>query len=91
MQHWMITREAGGLATLTFDKAGTSTNTLSADVLAELNEALDQFDREAPTGLIFRSGKPNGFIAGADVDEFGDVKDAAGAMAIVRRGWDAFV
>ena len=90
MQHWMITREAGGLATLTFDKAGTSTNTLSADVLAELNEALDQFDREAPTGLIFRSGKPNGFIAGADVDEFGDVKDAAGAMAIVRRGWDTF-
>jgi 3-hydroxyacyl-CoA dehydrogenase/enoyl-CoA hydratase/3-hydroxybutyryl-CoA epimerase len=90
MQNWMITREAGGLATLTFDKAGTATNTLSAGVLAELNEALDQFDREAPTGLIIRSGKPNGFIAGADVDEFGEVKDEAGAMAIVRRGWDTF-
>jgi len=90
MRHWTITREPGGLATLAFDKAGASTNTLSAEVLVELNEALDQFDREPPTGLIIRSGKPNGFIAGADVDEFGEVKDEAGALAIVRRGWDTF-
>jgi 3-hydroxyacyl-CoA dehydrogenase/enoyl-CoA hydratase/3-hydroxybutyryl-CoA epimerase len=90
MQHWTITREAGGVATLTFDKAGSSTNTLSAATLTELNEALDQLDREPPTGLIIRSGKPNGFIAGADVDEFGEVKDAAGALEIVRRGWDTF-
>jgi 3-hydroxyacyl-CoA dehydrogenase / enoyl-CoA hydratase / 3-hydroxybutyryl-CoA epimerase len=90
MQHWTITREAGGLATLTFDKAGATTNTLSAAVLDELNEALDILDREPPNGLVIRSGKPNGFIAGADVDEFGEVKDEAGALAIVRRGWDTF-
>ena len=86
MQHWTITREAGGIATLAFDKAGTSTNTLSGAVLDELNQALDVFDREPPKGVIIRSGKENGFIAGADVDEFGDVKDEAGALAIVRRG-----
>src|SRR4051812_34120933 len=90
MQHWTITREDGGIAVLTFDKAGSSTNTLSASVLAELNEALDALDREPPKGLIIRSGKENGFIAGADVDEFGDVKDEAGALALVRRGWDTF-
>ncbi len=90
MKHWIITRDAGGLATLAFDKADASTNTLSAEVLAELNEALDQFDREPPTGLIIRSGKANGFIAGADVEEFGEVKDGDAAMAIVRRGWDTF-
>ncbi|HTQ01712.1 MAG TPA: 3-hydroxyacyl-CoA dehydrogenase NAD-binding domain-containing protein [Casimicrobiaceae bacterium] len=90
MRHWTITREAGGFATLTFDKAGASANTLSADVLDELNQALDILDREPPKGLIVRSGKPNGFIAGADVDEFADVTDAAGALAIVRRGWDTF-
>jgi 3-hydroxyacyl-CoA dehydrogenase/enoyl-CoA hydratase/3-hydroxybutyryl-CoA epimerase len=90
MQHWTITREADGLATLTFDRAGTTTNTLSAAVLDELNAALDLLDREPPKGLIVRSGKASGFIAGADVDEFGDVKDEAGAMAIVRRGWDTF-
>ncbi len=90
MQHWTITREADGLATLTLDRAGASTNTLSAAVLGELLEALDQLDREPPKGLIIRSGKANGFIAGADVDEFGAIATEAGAVAIVKRGWDAF-
>lgn len=90
MRHWTITREADGLATLTFDKAGTNTNTLSAAALAELNEALDALDRERPRGLIIRSGKANGFIAGADVDEFGEIASEEGAIALVKRGWDAF-
>jgi len=90
MRHWSIHREADGLATLVFDRADATTNTLSAAVLEELNEALDALDREPPKGLVIRSGKPNGFIAGADVDEFGEVKDEAGALAIVRRGWDTF-
>ena len=90
MEHWTITRDPDGLAWLTFDKAGATTNTLSAAVLAELNEALDALDREPPKGLVIRSGKANGFIAGADVAEFSEVKDEAGAIAIVKRGWDAF-
>jgi 3-hydroxyacyl-CoA dehydrogenase/enoyl-CoA hydratase/3-hydroxybutyryl-CoA epimerase len=90
MQHWTLTRDADGLAWLTLDKAGSTANTLSAAVLAELNEALDLVDRSPPGGLVVRSGKSNGFIAGADVDEFGDVKDEAGAIAIVKRGWDTF-
>ena len=65
-------------------------NTLSAEVLAELNEALRELDRDPPKGLVIASGKANGFIAGADVDEFRDVRDAAGAIAIVKRGWDTF-
>jgi 3-hydroxyacyl-CoA dehydrogenase/enoyl-CoA hydratase/3-hydroxybutyryl-CoA epimerase len=90
MQHWTITRDADGLAWLTFDKAGATANTLSAAVLAELHDALDLLDRDPPNGLVIRSGKANGFIAGADVEEFGIVSDGAGALAIVKRGWDAF-
>jgi len=90
MEHWTITRDPDGLAWLTLDKAGATTNTLSAAVLAELNETLDQLDREPPKGLVIRSGKANGFIAGADVAEFSEVKDEAGAIALVKRGWDAF-
>ncbi len=75
MQHWTITREADGLARLTFDKAGATTNTLSAAVLVELNEALDELDRDPPKGLVIASGKANGFIAGADIDEFGADRD----------------
>jgi 3-hydroxyacyl-CoA dehydrogenase/enoyl-CoA hydratase/3-hydroxybutyryl-CoA epimerase len=90
MQHWSITREADGLATLTFDRADAGTNTLSAAALAALNEALDILDREPPKGLVVRSGKANGFIAGADVDEFGEISSEEGALALVKRGWDTF-
>ena len=90
MQNWTISRDADGFAWLTFDKLGATANTLSAAVLGELNDALDVLDRDQPKGLVIRSGKANGFIAGADVEEFGEVKDDAGALAIVRRGWDAF-
>ena len=90
MKHWTITREHDGFATLTLDRAETSTNTLSADVMAELDQTLDALDREPPKGLVIRSGKANGFIAGADVDEFGAIATEEGAMALVKRGWDTF-
>ena len=90
MRHWTLTRDADGLARLVFDKADATANTLSAEVLAELNDALSELDRDPPKGLVIASGKANGFIAGADVDEFRVVHDAAGAIAIVKRGWDTF-
>ncbi|HSQ81207.1 MAG TPA: enoyl-CoA hydratase-related protein, partial [Casimicrobiaceae bacterium] len=90
VEHWSITRDADGIAWLAFDKAGTATNTLSAATLDELNEALDGFDREPPRGLVIRSAKASGFIAGADVDEFGDIRDAQAARALVERGWNTF-
>ena len=90
MQHWTLTRDGDGLARLTFDRAGSTTNTLGAPVLAELNEALDQLDRDPPRGLVIASGKANGFIAGADIDEFGQLANETGAIALIKRGWDTF-
>ena len=34
--HWQLERDSDGIAWLTFDKAGASTNVLSRDVMAEL-------------------------------------------------------
>ena len=90
MQHWTLKREVDGLARLVFDKQGATTNTLSAAVMAEFNEALDELDRAPPKGLVIVSGKANGFIAGADIEEFGTVRSEADAIALVRRGWDTF-
>src|SRR5690349_10196307 len=91
MQDWQIARADDGVATLVFDRAGATTNTLSRQALAELNEALDIFESEPPKALIIRSGKANGFIAGADVTEFGELADPDAAMALVKRGWDTFM
>ena len=90
MNHWTIRREDAGLAQLILDKAGATTNTLSAAVLLEFNKALDELEREPPAGLIIASGKTNGFIAGADVGEFSEVASEADAIALVERGWDSF-
>src|SRR5439155_191899 len=91
MQNWVITRADDGIATLLFDRAGATANTLSQQVLAELNEALDIFDRDPPKGVIVRSGKASSFIAGADITEFGKLSNPDAAMALVKRGWDTFM
>jgi 3-hydroxyacyl-CoA dehydrogenase/enoyl-CoA hydratase/3-hydroxybutyryl-CoA epimerase len=87
---WTLARDAEGLAWLAFVRADRTTNTLSRAVLDELMQVLDALDAEKPLGLVIRSGKANGFIAGADVDEFANIGDAQQAQALVRHGWDVF-
>ena len=52
---------------MTFDRAASAVNALSADTMAELALVLDALDKDPPKGLVIRSGKPTGFIVGADV------------------------
>ena len=51
-QHWKRGRDADGLEWLLFDKAGASTNTLSADVLAELDQILTRIEASPPKALV---------------------------------------
>jgi 3-hydroxyacyl-CoA dehydrogenase / enoyl-CoA hydratase / 3-hydroxybutyryl-CoA epimerase len=90
LRHWRLERDADGIAWLVFDKADASTNTLSAEALAEFRSALQQLAAEPPKGLVIRSGKDSGFIAGADIEEFERVKTVDDALSIVRRGWELF-
>lgn len=89
-RHWQLERQPDGLAWLTLDRAGSAVNALSADVMAELSAVLDTLQAEPPAGLIIRSGKAAGFIAGADVDEFGELDTPQQAQALVERGWQLF-
>ena len=59
------------------DKPGGSANTLSEDVLAELDDVLAHLERDLPKGVVLRSAKTAGFIAGADIGEFRGMTDAA--------------
>src|SRR5207249_2258950 len=90
LRHWRTERDADGLAWLTFDKADASTNTLSAAVLDELRAVLAEFAAAPPKGLIIRSGKDNGFIAGADIEELARIRGLDETIALVKRGWDVF-
>jgi 3-hydroxyacyl-CoA dehydrogenase / enoyl-CoA hydratase / 3-hydroxybutyryl-CoA epimerase len=89
-QHWKLESDGDNLVWLSLDKAGTATNVLSADVMAELDRVLDELAARKPRGLVIRSAKESGFIAGADVEEFTRIKDADDAMRLVKRGWDLY-
>ena len=51
-------------------QAGTTTNTLSVEVLAEFDRVLDEVAAGKPRGMVIRSGKQSGFIAGAEFVSF---------------------
>jgi 3-hydroxyacyl-CoA dehydrogenase/enoyl-CoA hydratase/3-hydroxybutyryl-CoA epimerase len=89
-RNWKLEQDTEGIAWLIFDKAGTSTNTLSADALDELSGILADLNAAPPKALVIRSGKDSGFIAGADIEDFERVKTVDDAIAIVKRGWDVF-
>jgi 3-hydroxyacyl-CoA dehydrogenase/enoyl-CoA hydratase/3-hydroxybutyryl-CoA epimerase len=89
-QHWKLERDADGIVWATIDRRGTSTNTLSREVRDELAGLLDELDRNPPKGLIFRSGKTAGFIAGADVEEFTQLDSPDAVRALVESGWDLY-
>src|SRR5438094_680461 len=74
---WRLAHDEDGIAWLALDKAGASANTLAVDVLNELDKVLASLEKNVPKGLVLRSAKPSGFIAGADIGEFRGLTDAA--------------
>lgn len=90
MKHWTLKKEENGIAVAVLDKQGESANSLSAEVLAEFSEILDCLALYPPKGLIIRSGKDAGFIAGADIQEFTQLDTPEKGRALVERGWTLF-
>ena len=84
--HWRMRIDEDGTAWLLFDKKDSSANTLSEEVLTELNAILEKLEREPPWGVVIRSAKPGGFIAGADIGQFRGVTDPAQIEALLTRG-----
>jgi 3-hydroxyacyl-CoA dehydrogenase / enoyl-CoA hydratase / 3-hydroxybutyryl-CoA epimerase len=74
-RHFKLTRDGDGVAWLLFDRAGASANTLSSDVIEEFDAVLAALESQRPAGIVIRSAKPSGFIAGADVNEFRGATD----------------
>src|ERR1700754_505135 len=75
-RNFKLTRDGDGIAWLLFDREGASANTLNAEVLEEFDAVLTALESQRPTGLVIRSAKTSGFIAGADVNEFRGASDA---------------
>ena len=85
-RHWHTADDSEGIRWLFLDKADSSANVLSQAVLAELGDLIGEIAANPPTGLVFKSGKASGFIAGADVSEFQALAESGQAETQVRLG-----
>jgi 3-hydroxyacyl-CoA dehydrogenase/enoyl-CoA hydratase/3-hydroxybutyryl-CoA epimerase len=89
-QHWRLETDAERIAWLTFDLQGSSTNTLGSAPMRELNDRIAEIEAAKPRAVILRSAKENGFVAGADISEFGGLTDLEQAYRLVRSGQQVF-
>ncbi|MDP6150416.1 MAG: 3-hydroxyacyl-CoA dehydrogenase NAD-binding domain-containing protein [Gammaproteobacteria bacterium] len=85
VRNWTLETDPSDIAWLGLRTAG-STNVLSRQVLLELDTVLDALYTAPPNGLIIFSPKETGFIAGADVNEFPELKSEDQAYEQVRAG-----
>ncbi|MDJ0938935.1 MAG: 3-hydroxyacyl-CoA dehydrogenase NAD-binding domain-containing protein [Woeseiaceae bacterium] len=84
--HWSLTTDDAGIAWLEIDKADGGANVLSGPVLMELNEHLEALENDLPKGVVVYSGKKNGFIMGADINEFTKIENPDQAYDLIRLG-----
>jgi enoyl-CoA hydratase/carnithine racemase len=81
---WNVT---DGIAVVTLDCPGAPVNTISRDVMAEFNATFEALARDQSIRAVaFFSGKAENFIAGANIEEFVRLSNAAEAERMSAEG-----
>lgn len=82
-----IEKRADGVAVVRMDVPGESMNTLQSNFAEEFANVFDELDAASDVrAVVFTSGKPDSFIAGADIRMIQQVKSAAEAAELSRIG-----
>jgi len=89
-KHWRLETDANGLLWLCLDKADSSVNVLSEAVLLEFDRIISSLENEPPEGIVLHSGKPSGFVMGADINEFTTIETADQGYELIRLGQQLF-
>jgi 3-hydroxyacyl-CoA dehydrogenase/enoyl-CoA hydratase/3-hydroxybutyryl-CoA epimerase len=87
-----LERRPDGVAVITYDVPGESVNTLRADFADAFGRICAEIERDpAVVAAVLVSGKPDGFIAGADISMLETARTARREEleAMVRRGHEA--
>ncbi|MCD8546973.1 MAG: hypothetical protein LRY38_00655, partial [Aeromonadaceae bacterium] len=85
-----ITAGPAGLLILTIDNPRAGMNLLDRALLPEFAALLDRLADAAPAGLLICSGKPDNFIAGADIQMLDACADAEAGSELARQGQELF-
>ena len=89
-RHWHTQLREDGVLVLSFDREGSPVNTFAQEVLIELDGLLERLALDPPKGLVLRSAKASGFIAGADIKEFQTFDEKGTVGDAIRRGQQVF-
>ncbi len=72
-----LSQRDDGVAVITMEIAGESMNVLKAEFADEINAVLEQVrSNKSIKGVVIISGKPDSFIAGADISMLDKCKTA---------------
>lgn len=89
-KHWRPELRDDRVVVLSFDRAESSVNTLAREVLEELEQLVERIAIEKPKGVVVISGKPSGFVAGADIAEFRTYHERGTVFESIRYGQNVF-
>lgn len=80
-----------GIGVITIDVPGESMNTLKATFADEVAALMEKIESNRDLkGLVFISGKPSSFVAGADIRMINECETAADAESLARQGQALF-
>jgi 3-hydroxyacyl-CoA dehydrogenase/enoyl-CoA hydratase/3-hydroxybutyryl-CoA epimerase len=79
--------DPGGVLLVTIDVSGEKVNTLSKGMLEEFQALLGELEGDRSIkAVVIRSGKPDNFIAGADIKDFLEIRSALEGETLSRTG-----
>ena len=85
--NWKLQTDEKGILWLIIDRHASSVNSLNQEVLTELDKILDEISNNAAiSSVIIASAKKTGFIVGADISQFRDLKSTDEAFNLARQG-----
>ena len=94
LSHWSVEIDDDGFAWVALDVAGKSVNVLTREVLAEMADVAGLLEgNSAITAMGLICGKDQGFIYGADINEFAELaseEDVAALLEDVHATFDRF-
>ncbi len=88
-QNWKMHTDETHIVWLGLDVPG-SVNKISPLVLDELSAILQAIDHTAASAVIIYSAKKNGFIAGADIEQFTKFSDSQAMAGFIHQGQRVF-
>ncbi|MQP77172.1 3-hydroxyacyl-CoA dehydrogenase [Stenotrophomonas sp. MYb238] len=88
--HWQAEIRDDGIVVLALDRRDSPVNAMSQDVLLELGDIVERLAIDPPKGVVIRSAKAAGFIAGADLKEFQEFDRRGTVNDAIRRGQSTY-